>query len=113
MTGRAGLLLLALYSAGALPAPFLVSDSDPTGGADRCVYQEGTAAAVESPLAAIPPSTLIGSCKIDLAGFSAGSHSLQVWFRSSLWSVESAKVPFVFARPAAGFAGPTGLRLQP
>lgn len=90
----------------------LVSNADPTGAADKCVYQVGTAPAVESPVIVIAP-TLTGSCDIQLDSFANGVHNLQVWFRSTVWGVDSAKVPFAFTKPAAGFPGPTGLKIQP
>ena len=94
-------------------APFMVSDPDPTGAATHCVYQEGTGPVVETPVVAIPPSTLVGSCRADLAGMSAGQHNLQVWFKSATWGVTSVKVPFAFARPSATGIGPQNLRLEP
>lgn len=87
-------------------APFLVSDPDPTGASDKCVYQIGTATAVET-------IAVSNACKIDLASFVSGTSNLQVWFRSTLWGSDSAKVPFVLKKPAAGSPGPTGLSIQP
>ena len=103
---RAILSLLLLVSVNVIAAPFLVSDADSTKAADKCVYQEGAAAVVETPLVS-------AACKIDLAAFSSGTHNLQVWFRSSLWGVDSAKVPFAFTRPAAGATGPSTLQIVP
>lgn len=81
-------LLLAFDATGVvLAAPFITSDPDPTGAADKCFYQEGTAAAVGSSLVA-------SSCKIDLAPFTAGTHNLQVWFSSSLWGGDFRESPF-------------------
>lgn len=97
----------------ALAAPFLASDPDPTGAANKCVYQEGAGPVVETPVVAIAPSTIVGSCKIDLAGFAVGSHALQVWFQSDLWGVTSVKAPFSFTRPTASATGPSNLRLVP
>lgn len=94
-------------------APFIVSDPDATGASDKCAYQEGAGPVVESPVAAIPPSVLIGSCKIDTVAFAPGSHSLQVWFVSTLWGVTSVKAPFVLQKPSAGGTGPSNLRLVP
>jgi len=105
--------LLLMLGGVAQAAPFLVSDPDPTGAANKCVYQDGTAPVVETLVAAVPPSTIVGSCKIDLGGFSNGSHNLQVWFKSDLWGVTSVKVPFAFARPAPDGIGPANLRLVP
>lgn len=107
------LSLLLMFATSVQAAPFLISDPDPTGAANKCIYQEGTDPAVETPVVAIPPSVLVGSCKIDLAGFSVGNHNLQVWFSSDLWGVTSVKVPFAFARPSANGTGPTNLRLVP
>ena len=107
------LLLIALLSATPLfAAPFIVSDPDPSGAADKCLYQVGTAPPVETPTAVVPPQ-LTGGCKIDTAVFVAGTHNLQVWFKSTLWGVETAKVPFVLQKPAAGSTGPRNLRLEP
>ena len=102
------LLILVLFPLSSIAAPFLVSDPAPEGAAvaDKCVYQDGTAAAVETP-------TVAAACRIDLAGFTAGTHNLQVWFRSTLWGVDTAKVPFSLSKPAAGGTGPGGLRLIP
>lgn len=100
------LAILCYMAAPTWAAPSIVSDADVSKSADKCVYQEGTAVAVETPL-------VLGGCKIDLAGFIAGGHSLQVWFRSSLWGVDSAKVPFQFSKPSAGGIGPTNLLLAP
>ena len=100
------LSLLLLVSFNVIAAPFLISDPDISKAADACVYQEGTAVAVSTPL-------VVGGCKIDLAGFSAGTHNLQVWFRSSLWWVDSVKVPFVFVKPVAGGTGPSTLQIVP
>lgn len=87
-------------------APFLVSDPAPAGStATHCVYQDGTAAAVVTPLVS-------RACRADLAGMSVGSHSLQVWFRDDVWGTESAKIPFVFTRPAAGGTGPAGVGIE-
>ena len=106
------LALLLFVATPVFSAPFIVSDPDPIGTADRCVYQEGTAAAVETPLFVVPPQ-LTGACKIDTVSFAAGTHNLLVWFKSTLWGVESAKVPFAFTKPAAGTTGPRNLRLEP
>lgn len=105
-------LALLIGSAGANAAPFLVSDPDPTGASDKCVYQVGTATPVETAVVVTAPA-LTGNCKIDLAAFPAGTSNLQVWFRSSLWGVDSAKSPFALSKPAAGGTGPQNLRIQP
>lgn len=104
-------LSLQLWCVAAFGAT-LISDPDNTGMADKCVIQEGAAAAVESATVPIAPSTA-KSCSVTLNGFAAGTHNLQVWFRSTVWGVDSAKVPFVFQKPAAGFPGPTGLTIAP
>jgi len=102
-----------LMAVSAWANPFLVSDPDPTGAADKCVWQEGTGTPVETPVAAIPPSTIVGSCKIDLASFTPGAHTLQVSFKSTLWGVSSVTVPFTFTKPAASGTGPVNLRVSP
>lgn len=99
-------LLVAFAAVPAFASPFLVSDPTTEPAVDRCVYQDGTAAPVATPLVG-------GACKVDLAGWTSGNHPLQVWFRSSLWGVDSAKVPFAVSKPQAGGAGPVGLRLEP
>lgn len=90
----------------------MVSDPDPTGAADKCVYQEGTNPPVETPVTVVPPA-LTGACDVVLDGFTTGQHNLQVWFKSTVWGVASAKVPFAFAKPGAGGPGPAGLKLAP
>ena len=99
-------ILLFFFSTGAFSAPFLVSDPATETAVDKCVYQDGTAAPVET-------ATLAGACHVDLAPFTGGNHSLQVWFRSTLWGVDSAKVPFVLSKPATGGTGPSGIRIEP
>lgn len=106
-------VVLATFCTAAFPAPFITSDPDPTGAADKCVYQIGAAPAVETPVAAVAPSTVVGSCKIDTVSFAAGTTNLQVWFKSTLWGVESAKVPFVLKKPSAGGTGPQDLKIAP
>lgn len=91
-------------------APFIYSDPDPTGAADKCVYTNGINAAIETVVVTVPPA-LTGGCKIDTAVFAAGTSNLQVWFKSSLWGVETAKIPFVLQKPVAGGTGPQNLRL--
>ena len=103
---RLTFLAILMIPSLAWASPFLVSDPDVTGAADKCVYQEGSSEPVATPL-------VQGACKIDLAQVSAGQHDLQVWFSSSLWGVDSAKVPFSYSRPAAGASGPSGLRISP
>lgn len=105
-------LLFLLFPCIAQSAPFLVSDPDPTGASDKCVYQEGTSPPVETNVVVVSPA-LTGACHIDLAPFSVGMHDLQVWFKSTLWGVESAKTPFVFVKPIANDTGPSNLRLVP
>ena len=108
----AALLLLACK---AHAAPFLVSDPAPQSPGDTltCVYQIGSGAAVSTPLAVYPPTQTGPGCVIDLAPFAAGSATLQLWYHSSLWGVDSAKVGFTVAKPAAGGPGPTNLRIAP
>ena len=108
-------LLLAsilLFAQMSFAAPFLVSDADPTGSADKCVYQEGTQSPVITNVVVIPPA-LTGGCKADLASVSAGTHNIQVWFMSTVWGVTSAKVPFQYTRPSATATGPQNLQLVP
>ena len=99
-------LFVSLVSTSVLASPFLVSDPSTEPSVDQCVYQDGVSAPVATPL-------VNGGCKIDLASFSGGNHNLQVWFRSTLWGVDSAKVPFVASKPQAGGAGPAVLRIEP
>ncbi len=106
------LLLASLFLSLPAYSATLISDPDNTGVADKCVYQEGSGTPVEAVTVPIAPSTA-KSCSFSLNSFSAGQHNLQVWFRSSLWGVDSAKVPFGFVKPAAGFSGPTGLTVVP
>lgn len=104
--------LFILLSSTAFADPHLVSDPDQTGASDLCVYTVDGGAPVETPVVAVPPSTIIGSCYIDMAGITPGNHALELWFKSTLWNVESAKVPFALSKPAAGGNGPAGLRLE-
>jgi hypothetical protein len=106
------LAFLLFLPAVSFAAPFLTSDPDPTGAADKCVYQRGTATPVESDVVVTAPA-LTGACRIDLATIPIGQNNLQVWFKSSVWGVESAKVPLAFAKPVAGGPGPTGLKIVP
>jgi hypothetical protein len=107
------LALVLFVSTAAHAAPFLVSDPAPANSQiDKCVYQDGTAAAVETPLTTYTGYSGPG-CKIDLAAWTAGTHNLQVWYRSSLWGVDSAKTPFTLTKPAAGGTGPSNLQVQP
>lgn len=102
-------LLVASYSHA---APFLTSDPDPTGAADKCVWQEGANAPVETPTVVVAPA-VTGKCKIDLAPFTPGTHNLQVSFKSTLWGVSSASTPFVLSKPSAGGTGPANLVIGP
>ena len=97
---------LCSISLNSVASPFLVSDPTTETAVDKCVYQDGATAPVETP-------TVGGACRIDLATWTNGNHSLQVWFRSTLWGVDSAKVPFVLSKPATGGTGPTGVRIEP
>ncbi len=111
---RISFLLCLALPAQIMAAPFIISDppSDPLY--DKCVYQIGTAAPVETPTAIHPPQTL-AACKVDTGGFAAGTYSMQFWWRSSLWGVgrDSLKAPFVLVVPAVGGPAPSGLRLAP
>lgn len=106
-------LLLCLAFGAQAAGPYLNSDPDPTGAMDKCVWQEGANAPVETPTVAIAPSTIVGSCHIDVAPFTAGVHQLQVWFKSTLWGVVSGKSPFTFTKPNATASGPQNLQLVP
>ena len=105
-------IVLVLVAWSAKAAPFLVSDADPTGAADKCVVQRGTATPVETDVVVVAPA-LTGSCRADLSPLPAGVNNLQVWFKSSVWGVESTKVPFVLTKPVANGPGPTNLRVIP
>lgn len=106
------ILLFGASTAFAQAAPFIVSDPDPTGASDKCVYQVGTAPAVETNTVITPPA-LTGACKIDTVAFPIGVTNMQVWFKSSVWGVTSGKVPFVLQKPSASGPGPSNLRLAP
>ena len=98
------LSLALLFPLTAFGAPFLVSDPDPTAQADTCSYINGAGTQVDTP-------TVAYSCKVDLAGFTAGTHNLQVSFKNLQWGTESAKVPFVFVRPVNGSIGPANMTI--
>lgn len=97
------LLIVLLFPLTAFGAPFLTSDPDPTAIADTCSYTNG-GTQVDTP-------TVAYACRIDLAGFTAGTHNLQVSFKNLQWGTESAKVPFVFVRPVDGSIGPANLTI--
>lgn len=106
------LFLLLFLPFSVLGAPFLNSDADPTGAADKCVYQDGTGPIVETPVGVTAPA-IIGGCRIDLSTWTAGTHNLQLWFKSTVWGVTSVKVPFVLIKPAVSASGPTNPRVEP
>lgn len=99
--------LLWLSSGQALGTPFVVSDPWPATGPQptHCVYQEGAAAEVATPVALQNDGRVY--CRIDVAGVTRAAHSWQVW-ASNLWGV-SAKVPFAFS--AAPPTAVLGLRI--
>lgn len=99
------LVVVLLFPFQVQTAPFLVSSplADPTQ-ADTCAVQEGTVV-TRTPLVS-------GACHADLSAEAAGTHSLTVWFESSVWGTASATVPFSFSRPTAGGTGPTGLGIS-
>lgn len=100
------ILAVLLLPLNVFAAPFLISDPVPANSVvTHCVYQEGTATPVVTPLVDL-------ACKADLSGVTVGLHNLQVWFRNDVWGTDSAKVPFVFTRPAAGGTGPAGVGLE-
>ena len=85
-------------------APFIVSDSDPAGSVDRCVYQEGTATPVETV-------TFSYACHIDIAVFSTGTHTLRIWYKNYLNAI-SAAVPFTFTKASPPVPIPQNLRIE-
>jgi hypothetical protein len=95
---------LALCFASAQAAPFIVSDSDPAGSVNRCVYQEGAATPVET-------ATFSYACHIDTAGFSTGTHTLQIWFMNQ-FNVAGASVPFTFTKAPPPVPVPQNLRVE-
>lgn len=96
------LAVLMLFSTSSFAAPFLYSDPDPTGASDICGYTLNSGVDIET-------TVVNGGCKIDLANFPDGDNNMEVWFKSSLWGVESARIPFAFNKPASGAAGPNGI----
>ena len=107
--------LAALFTSAAHAQPYLASDVvKSTDGSVldyskiTCVYQEGTAAAVVTPLVS-------NACKANLSAVAVGAHSYQVWFRITdpVWgNVEGPKSPFAYTRPSASVSVPTTIRLQ-
>lgn len=81
-------------------APFLVSGPESSGLADTCAYQEG-AVVTRTPLVA-------GACHADWAAIVSipGTHTVTVWFESSLNGAKSVATPFSFTPYQAGGAGP-------
>lgn len=104
------LLLAALALAPATGAtPYLVCDPPPAGDCtDAYAVTLDGAAAVETP----------APLRFDLAGLSVGTHNVTVRAvcAATVWTprLESAPVPFAFARPSAGAApaGPSRLRFE-
>lgn len=105
----AGVLWAAMTSAQA--APFLVSDPWPASGAQptSCVYQEGTAAEVASPIVRVSATDTRVYCRWDQANITRAAHTYQVWARNQ-WD-KSTKVPFVYSASVPG--APTGMRITP
>lgn len=91
-------------------APFLVSDQiQSTDGTPLdyaqlvCVYQEGTAAPVVSPV-------VDRACRFDMQNVAVGAHTLEVWIRrtDTVWGVaDGPRVPFAYTRPSANVPAPT------
>ena len=98
------LFALAMCFASAQAAPFIVSDSDPAGSVDRCVYQEGAATPVETV-------TFSYACHIDTAVFATGPHTLQIWFNNQFNAI-SAAVPFTFTKAPPPAPVPQNLRIE-
>jgi hypothetical protein len=96
----------------ALSAKIVSDPAPPNSGPVLCLYQIGTGPVVELPTAIYGSQTGPG-CVIDLDPFAAGSYSMQIWYKYTLYNVESSKVPFVLSKPAAGGTGPQNLRVVP
>jgi hypothetical protein len=100
---------LASHTAEALATPFLVSDPWPMteNQPTACVYQEGTASPVSTPVAVNTDGSVY--CHIDLGAVVPGVHAYQVW-AANAWGV-SPTVPFSFTAGAIPSA-PAGMRVQ-
>jgi len=96
--------LLFAFSTLALSAPFIVSDPDPAGSVNRCVYQEGVGVPVETV-------TFSYACHIDTAAFSDGAHTLQIWFMNQ-FNGASAAVSFTFTKEPPPVPVPQNIRIQ-
>lgn len=103
-----------LCSSAALAQPYMVSDPVVVSPADvdktkiSCVFQEGAAPPVVTPL-------VNGGCKASLAGAALGTHNYLVWFRwvdpvghPGVPEVVSPKATFIFRKPT--MAAPAKLR---
>ena len=98
------LTLIALVCAPAWAAPFLVCNPSTDADVDIVAWQEGTVI-TRSP-------TVAGACHADLVAITPGTHSITVWFESTLWGTQSAAVPFSFSKPSSGGVGPTGIGIR-
>jgi hypothetical protein len=97
-------VLLFAFAIAASAAPFVVSDPDPAGSVNRCVYQEGAATPVETVTSSY-------ACHIDTAVFSVGPHTLQIWFMNQ-FNETSAAVPFTFTKAPPPVPIPQNLRVE-
>ncbi len=93
----------------------LISDYlPPAEVATHCVYQDGTATAVETTIDKAPTGPQLGQgrCNIDLSAASVGTHNFQVWYLNKDWGIQSTQTAFSFTRSPTAPVAPTGLRIE-
>ena len=96
--------LLFVLATSALAAPFIVSNPDPAGSVNRCVYQEGAGVPVETV-------TFSYACHIDTTVFSDGTHTLQIRFMNQFNAVGDS-VTFTFTKAPPAVPTPQNLRIE-
>ena len=105
-------LILAMFSASALAAPFVVTDPLDASATHCGVFLD--AAPKQTVPVAVEGTNKI--CKFDVQGISNGSHSIRMTAISNdpIWGVQESpqSVPLAFVKPAAP-ATPAGIRLAP
>lgn len=98
-----------LLGSSTVHAARIVSDPYPASAAqpDSCAFIEGTAAPVVSSIEIVTGGV---RCSIVLPSTISGSHTYQIFAKSSVWGDSSAvNFTFIAGKPAA----PSGLRIVP